>query len=150
MRPGVLGEIMWFGGRFAPANWMLCEGRRLHATEFEGLFHALAPPFRSDDGTMTLPALPDLGGARPIICVEGALALDDRYFPIDCVMGEIRLFAFAGLPRNWEMCDGHAINTSQNVALHSILEYRFGGEGQRYQMPNLAAPAAGLRYAIAN
>ncbi|MGA2046947.1 MAG: tail fiber protein [Terracidiphilus sp.] len=59
-----VGEIRMFGGNFAPAGWMLCEGQLLPISEYETLFNLIGTTF-GGDGQSTF-ALPDLRGRLPI------------------------------------------------------------------------------------
>jgi len=58
------GEIRMFGGNFAPAGWMFCEGQLLPISEFETLFNLIGTTY-GGDGQSTF-ALPDLRGRVPI------------------------------------------------------------------------------------
>lgn len=55
-----VGEIRMFGGNFAPAGWMFCEGQLLPISEFETLFNLIGTTY-GGDGQSTF-ALPDLRG----------------------------------------------------------------------------------------
>jgi len=59
-----VGEIRMFGGNFAPAGWMFCEGQLLPISENEVLFQLLGTTY-GGDGQSTF-ALPDLRGRVPI------------------------------------------------------------------------------------
>jgi len=53
-----------FGGNFAPAGWMFCQGQLLPISEYETLFNLIGTTF-GGDGQSTF-ALPDLRGRLPI------------------------------------------------------------------------------------
>jgi len=53
-----------FGGNFAPAGWMFCEGQLLPISENETLFQLIGTTY-GGDGQSTF-ALPDLRGRLPI------------------------------------------------------------------------------------
>jgi microcystin-dependent protein len=53
-----------FGGNFAPAGWMFCEGQLLPISEFETLFNLIGTTY-GGDGQSTF-ALPDLRGRVPM------------------------------------------------------------------------------------
>lgn len=55
-----VGEIRMFGGNFAPAGWMFCEGQLLPISENETLFQLIGTTY-GGDGQSTF-ALPDLRG----------------------------------------------------------------------------------------
>src|SRR5688572_31654028 len=59
-----VGEIRMFGGNFAPAGWMFCEGQLLPISENETLCQLLGTTY-GGDGESTF-ALPDLRGRIPI------------------------------------------------------------------------------------
>lgn len=59
-----VGEIRMFGGNFAPAGWMFCEGQLLPISEYETLFNLIGTTY-GGDGQTTF-ALPDLRGRLPI------------------------------------------------------------------------------------
>ena len=59
-----VGEIRMFGGNFAPAGWMFCEGQLLPISENETLFQLIGTTY-GGDGESTF-QLPDLRGRVPI------------------------------------------------------------------------------------
>lgn len=59
-----VGEIRMFGGNFAPAGWMLCQGQLLPISENETLFNLIGTTY-GGDGQSTF-ALPDLQGRIPM------------------------------------------------------------------------------------
>ena len=59
-----IGEIRMFGGNFAPAGWMFCEGQLLAISENDTLFNLIGTTY-GGDGQSTF-ALPDLRGRLPI------------------------------------------------------------------------------------
>ena len=59
-----VGEIRMFGGNFAPAGWMFCDGSLLPISEYETLFNLIGTTY-GGDGQETF-ALPDLRGRLPI------------------------------------------------------------------------------------
>jgi microcystin-dependent protein len=59
-----VGEIRMFGGNFAPAGWMFCEGQLLPISENETLFQLIGTRY-GGNGQETF-ALPDLRGRLPI------------------------------------------------------------------------------------
>ena len=58
------GEIRMFGGNFAPAGLMFCEGQLLPISEYETLFNLIGTTY-GGDGQSTF-ALPDLRGRVPV------------------------------------------------------------------------------------
>jgi microcystin-dependent protein len=59
-----VGEIRMFGGNFAPAGWMFCEGQLLPIAENETLFNLIGTTY-GGDGQATF-GLPDLRGRVPL------------------------------------------------------------------------------------
>jgi len=59
-----VGEIRMFGGNFAPAGWLFCEGQLLPISENETLFQLIGTTY-GGDGESTF-QLPDLRGRLPI------------------------------------------------------------------------------------
>jgi len=59
-----VGEIRMFGGNFAPAGWMFCEGQLLPISENETLYQLIGTTY-GGDGQSTF-ALPDLRGRLPV------------------------------------------------------------------------------------
>ena len=59
-----VGEIRMFGGNFAPAGWMFCEGQLLPISENVTLFQLIGTTY-GGDGQSTF-ALPDLRGRLPL------------------------------------------------------------------------------------
>jgi microcystin-dependent protein len=59
-----VGEIRMFGGNFAPAGWMFCEGQLLPISEYDTLYNLIGTTY-GGDGQTTF-ALPDLRGRIPV------------------------------------------------------------------------------------
>jgi microcystin-dependent protein len=59
-----VGEIRMFGGNFAPAGWMLCQGQLLAISENETLFNLIGTTY-GGDGQSTF-GLPNLQSRVPI------------------------------------------------------------------------------------
>jgi microcystin-dependent protein len=59
-----VGEIRMFGGSFAPAGWMTCDGQLLPISEYETLFNLIGTTY-GGDGQTTF-ALPALNGRVPV------------------------------------------------------------------------------------
>src|SRR5947207_8306356 len=59
-----VGEIRMFGGNFAPAGWMFCQGQLLPISQNETLFNLIGTTF-GGDGQETF-ELPDLQGRLPL------------------------------------------------------------------------------------
>ncbi|NQY05168.1 MAG: phage tail protein [Flavobacteriaceae bacterium] len=59
-----IGQIIAFGGNFAPRGWALCDGQLLPISQYNALFSILGTIY-GGDGRSTF-ALPDLRGRVPI------------------------------------------------------------------------------------
>jgi microcystin-dependent protein len=59
-----IGEIRMFGGNFAPAGWMLCQGQTIPISENDALFTLIGTTY-GGDGQENF-ALPDLQGRTPM------------------------------------------------------------------------------------
>ena len=59
-----LGQIMMFGGNFAPRGWAYCEGQLLAISQNQALFSILGTTY-GGDGRTTF-GLPDLRGRTPV------------------------------------------------------------------------------------
>jgi len=59
-----IGEIRMFGGNFAPAGWMFCDGQMLPIAQNDALFTLIGTIY-GGDGQNTF-ALPDLRSRVPI------------------------------------------------------------------------------------
>lgn len=65
-----VGEIRMFGGNFAPAGWMFCNGQQLPISEYGTLFNLIGTT-HGGNGQTTF-NLPDLRGRVPIHMGTGA------------------------------------------------------------------------------
>ena len=64
-----IGEIRMFGGNFAPAGWMFCQGQTLPISENDALFTLIGTTY-GGDGQETF-NLPDLQGRLPMHAGQG-------------------------------------------------------------------------------
>jgi microcystin-dependent protein len=64
-----IGEIRMFGGSFAPAGWMFCDGSLLPISENDALFTLIGTTY-GGDGQETF-ALPNLQGRIPVHMGQG-------------------------------------------------------------------------------
>ncbi len=65
----LVGEIIMFGGNFAPAGWALCQGQLLAISQNDALFSLVGTTY-GGDGQNTF-GLPDLRGRVPIHYGQG-------------------------------------------------------------------------------
>jgi microcystin-dependent protein len=70
---------------------------------------------------------------------------------MDSYIGQILLFPYDFVPKNYVACDGSALPISEYAALYSLIGNRFGGNGtSHFQVPNLLASSpSGCTYVIA-
>lgn len=53
-------------------------------------------------------------------------------------LGEIRVFSFDRIPRNWLPCNGQVLSIQQYQGLYVLLGNQYGGDGKtNFQLPNL-------------
>jgi len=64
-----VGQIIMFGGNFAPAGWALCQGQLLPIEGNEVLFNLIGTTYGGDGKTDF--ALPDLRGRLPVSSGQG-------------------------------------------------------------------------------
>jgi len=62
--------------------------------------------------------------------------------------GSVVLYAGADVPPSSLVCNGTAYTTVAYPDLFAVIGYTFGGSGGNFQVPNIAAPGAGLKYVI--
>jgi microcystin-dependent protein len=72
---GFIGQIVMFGGNFAPRSWAFCDGQLLAVSQFDALFSILGTIY-GGDGRTTF-GLPDLRGRVAIHAGNGP-GLSDR------------------------------------------------------------------------
>ena len=61
---GFLGQVILFGGSFAPRNWEFCDGQLLAISQWQALYSILGTTYGGDGRTNF--ALPDLRSRIPI------------------------------------------------------------------------------------
>jgi len=64
-----IGQIMMFGGNFAPAGWAFCNGQQMDISQNDTLFNLIGTTY-GGDGQTTF-NLPDLRGRAPIHMGQG-------------------------------------------------------------------------------
>lgn len=64
-----IGQIIAFGGNFAPTGWFLCSGQLLPISQYTALFSLLGTTYGGDG--MTTFGLPDLRGRVPVGMGQG-------------------------------------------------------------------------------
>lgn len=61
----------------------------------------------------------------------------------DNFLGELRVFAFGRVPRNWLPCNGQILAVQQYQALFALLRTTFGGDGKtNFALPDLRGRVA--------
>jgi len=61
---------------------------------------------------------------------------------MDPFVAEIRVFSFDFAPKGWANCDGQLMPASQNKALWAILGNLYGGDKDKFALPDLRDAAA--------
>ncbi|WP_369986800.1 phage tail protein [Pseudomonas xanthosomatis] len=62
---------------------------------------------------------------------------------MDPFIGEIRLFPYGFIPRDWALCNGATLAITSNQALYAVLGTTYGGNGSStFMLPNLNGRAA--------
>lgn len=59
----------------------------------------------------------------------------------DAFIGEIRIFASNAIPLGWMPCAGQELIVQQNQALFSLLGNSYGGDGIKFNLPDLRGRA---------
>lgn len=61
----------------------------------------------------------------------------------DNFVGELRVFAFGGVPRGWLPCNGQLLMVQQYQALFALIHNTFGGDGKiNFALPDLRGRVA--------
>ena len=104
-----VGEIRMFGGNFAPAGWMFCEGQLLPISENETLFQLIGTTY-GGDGQSTF-SLPDLRGRVPIHFGNGTqLAETGGAETVTLTVNQIPAHTHALVATSTLANDGNAVN----------------------------------------
>jgi len=110
-----VGEIRMFGGNFAPAGWMFCEGQLLPISEYETLFNLIGTTY-GGDGQSTF-ALPDLRGRVPLHFGNGfTLAETGGVETVTLTASQIPAHAHAMLATTSASNDANAANNLASQA----------------------------------
>lgn len=68
-----IGTINLFAGTFAPKGWAFCDGKLLDISANAVVFSILGTQYGGDGiRNFALPSLPDVGGTRYIVCLQGS------------------------------------------------------------------------------
>lgn len=59
------------------------------------------------------------------------------------LIGMIKLYMVENPPPGWMLCTGESLAKADYPELFDLIEYRFGGEGEQFSLPNLAKEPAG-------
>lgn len=130
-----IGQIMMFGGNFAPRGWALCEGQLLPISQYTALFSILGTIY-GGDGRTTF-ALPDLRGRTPIGMGNGP-GLTMR--PLGARGGaETTTLTVSNMPSHNHPVSSQTVKASSQLATEQVP----GTNGAT----TLAAPTAGGRTA---
>jgi Microcystin-dependent protein len=66
------------------------------------------------------------------------------------ITGQVVLFPFDFVPEGFMLCDGRSLNVDSYRALYSLINNRFGGDMQNFNIPNLKGkePVPNMSYYI--
>ena len=103
-----LGEIVMFGGNFAPAGWSLCDGQLVPINQAQTLFSILETTY-GGNGTLTF-GLPDLRGRTPVHPGEGLAG------PPFTTLGQIGGRETVALGAGEIAAHDHPVNASSDTA----------------------------------
>jgi microcystin-dependent protein len=110
-----VGEIRMFGGNFAPAGWMFCEGQLLPISENETLFQLIGTTY-GGDGQETF-ALPDLRGRIPLHQGNGFILAETG--GVEEVTLTTQQIPIHGHPFLGALTAGNAVSPSGNLPANS-------------------------------
>ena len=134
-----VGEIRMFGGNFAPAGWMFCEGQLLPISENETLFQLIGTTY-GGDGEETF-ALPDLRGRLPMHQGGGfILAEMGGVEEVTLTVNQIPSHTHAMLASN-DIPTG--LSPGGNVSGQAANKIYRAGAPSLFLNPNAVAPAGG-------
>ena len=126
-----IGEIIMFGGNFAPKGWATCDGQLLSISQNTALFSILGTTF-GGNGQTTF-GLPDLRGRRPVHPGQGK------------GLSSYTLGEMAGVE--------NATLTTQNMPAHNhaangvnVAATQGNPGGNLWAVPQDSSPAPGLGY----
>jgi len=141
-----VGEIRMFGGNFAPAGWMFCQGQTLPISENDVLFTLIGTTY-GGDGQETF-QLPDLQGRAPMHAGQGP-GLSQNYqlgekAGVESVTLSVQQIPSHNHPLLGSTGNGAQANPSNNVLASSTLVKYFAQETADAQMAaNSIGPVGG-------
>jgi microcystin-dependent protein len=122
----VRSDIAVLAYDFCPADWLPADGRALSIESFGYLFQAIGTQYGGDgQTTFALPKL-DCGDLKCCIATDSVAERE-----IGTLLGEIEVMALQYCPVGWLPADGRELSIQGNVALFSLLGFRFGGDTVR-------------------
>ena len=129
-----VGEIRMFGGSFAPAGWMLCDGQTLPISENETLFQLIGTTY-GGDGESTF-QLPNLQSRVPIHMGSNA---GQTFVLADAAGVESVTLTVQQLPIH-----NHTFNVTQAAGTDSDPTGRVIGQHPTASMFSVAPPAGAM------
>lgn len=136
-----IGQVILFGGSFAPAGFHLCDGTVLPIYQDSALFKILGNRFGGDgQNTFALPRLEAPANMNYLLAdpPSGPIILDVYIF-----VGAAILFAGGFTPQGYLPCNGALLDVGPYQVLCSILLDNFGGQfPNTFGLPNLPAVSA--------
>ncbi|HEX5709665.1 MAG TPA: tail fiber protein [Pyrinomonadaceae bacterium] len=166
MQNTVVGEVSLFPYNFTPEAFLRCDGGNGNVGEHEALFRLIGTKFGGGGYEFATPdyrdKVPEVWdrdynklerkGLNYCVATHGLFPDEARVPGENRDMGGIALFVFdiKDWGRDWMPSDGRTLDIRQHQALFSLLETRFGGNGQTdFKLPDMRKSAPkGSHYAI--
>lgn len=149
--PGEMTVFPYMSG--PPPQWIQCTGTDLPISQYPLLFKILGTNF-GGNGTTTFRTpnshyIPPFSEPGPAAALPYEIANLPGGSTAEGIVGEIKIFPATTPPGfKWLPCDGRLLPISQNVALFSLLQTTYGGDGKTtFGLPDvfLPPPASGLQ-----
>ena len=131
-----IGEIRMFGGNFAPAGWMFCEGQLLSIAQNADLFNLIKTTY-GGDGQSNF-AVPDLRGRVPIHMGKSPIS-GTTY-----AMGDAQGVEMVTLTSTQMPIHNHGLQASLNNALGNTVNGNVTGQVGATQIYREVPPAVAM------
>ena len=156
---------------YSVRNFMKCDGKPIYIGYADTLYELLGTSYGGDGQNFF--NMPDLASKVPIsnlnyqISLRGTYPVPDEASPVSS--SAIKYVPFNGLsdmnyigqiilaknvPEDLQKeklipCDGREMYVNYNACLYSLMEYTFGGQGSKFELPDLSkvtSPVEGAKY----
>ncbi|MEZ4733244.1 MAG: phage tail protein [Caldilineaceae bacterium] len=130
-----------FPAHWEMPGWIKCDGQLLNNRQYHLLAYSLATRFGGNGSTtFAVPQLPPVQFTIDGMEIKLAyhIAYEGMYsFTKEPTLSQVALYA-AEPDDQWLKCDGRLLSTEEDYALFSLLDTRFGGDGDTtFGIPNL-------------